>query len=328
MCIIVAKEKGIDIPSKTTLQTCFENNKDGAGFMYVKNGKVVIDKGYMDFNSFYKRLQKLDRKLHLKDKALVMHFRIGTHGANNKETTHPFPISNDTNDLKKTYFTTDLGMAHNGIIPNYDYEKDLSDTQLFVRDVVAITKHLNKNFYKDKATLDMFKRVTNSKLCFLDTKDNIIYVGDFVKDENGVRYSNNTYKPYSYKCYSWEWDGYDYDYYPSTSKTTTFKLDDKDDDKDFDYDDYEDDVFEDWDKNYINIDVEEFVRKNDYTLLRVGDIVEFNDSSTMEIETNDTYFLTKDFELYEYWDGYVSLIATNVVLLDDWCDYRLRECEI
>lgn len=321
MCIIVAKEKGIEIPSKETLKTCFERNSDGAGFMYVKDNKVVIDKGYMDFDTFYKRLQKLDKKLHFKDKALVMHFRIGTHGAKDKATTHPFPVSSDTEELKKTYVKTDLGMVHNGIIPHYDYEDNLSDTQLFIRDVVAVAKGLNKNFYKNKATLDMFKRITTSKLCFLDTKNNLIYVGDFVKDENGVRYSNTTYKSYSYKYYGYDWDyDYDYNYIP---KTTTTK---KEEDWDYGYKDYEDDFDE---EKYKDYDIEDFVRNEDYDLLRVGDVIEFTDGYVMGVETNDTYFLTKSGELYEYYDGYLSLIATGVILQNDfYTDYELAGCEI
>ena len=48
-----------------------------------------------------------------------MHFRIGTAGANSKENTHPYPISDDKRDLHKTYVKTNLGVVHNGIIENY-----------------------------------------------------------------------------------------------------------------------------------------------------------------------------------------------------------------
>ena len=80
MCIIVAKEKGQKLPSKDILKTCFERNNDGAGLMYVQDNKVVIDKGYMTFKSFYKRIKKLQKRFNsdLTDKALVFHFRIGT----------------------------------------------------------------------------------------------------------------------------------------------------------------------------------------------------------------------------------------------------------
>lgn len=324
MCIIVAKEKGIEIPSKETLETCFNHNPDGAGLMYVKDGKVVIDKGYMNFKDFYKRLKKLDKKLHFKDSALVMHFRIGTHGKNDKQTTHPFPISNNDSDLKQTYFTTDLGMVHNGIIPKYDYEENLSDTQLFIRDLVSILKGLNKNFYRDKNTLDMLKRVTNSKLCFLDTRNDLIYVGDFVKDENGVKYSNTTYKSYTYSKYDWskyDWDDYDYDdcYIPKSYNTTTSDNNEK------------------WDLGYNDeeenneVYAEDFFRNHVIDILSIGDVVELNDSNIFEIRENDTYFLDENNGLWEYSTDTktMSLIATDVLLLnDEWGNYIYKGCEM
>ena len=38
MCIICVKAAGIEMPAEATLETMWENNPDGAGFMYVANG--------------------------------------------------------------------------------------------------------------------------------------------------------------------------------------------------------------------------------------------------------------------------------------------------
>ena len=35
MCIIVAKDKNVDVPTIDILKRCFDYNSDGAGFMYV-----------------------------------------------------------------------------------------------------------------------------------------------------------------------------------------------------------------------------------------------------------------------------------------------------
>ena len=59
MCIIVYKPIGIDLPDKKTLETCFENNPDGAGFMYRKGREIRIRKGYMNFLSFYRALRNI-----------------------------------------------------------------------------------------------------------------------------------------------------------------------------------------------------------------------------------------------------------------------------
>lgn len=208
MCIIVAKEKGKKLPSKRILMNCFDYNSDGAGFMYVDNGKVVIDKGYMSFNSFYKRLKELKKKYNIENKALVMHFRIGTSGKGKENLTHPFPLSNIKNELNKQYTQSDLGIAHNGIIKRYEYHKKLSDTQAFIKDFVYPISKLSQDFYKRKDILKILEKECESKLCILDPNEKIYYIGDFIKD-NDIMYSNNTYKDYySYKyLYNYYWKG-------------------------------------------------------------------------------------------------------------------------
>ena len=130
-----------------------------------------------------------------------MHFRIGTAGANSRENTHPYPISYDKEVLHKTYYKTSLGMAHNGIISQYNppkEDKTTNDTQNFIiKYVYPLYKHYRK-FYKNKYIMDGLEDITGSKLAFLDKCDNIYLVGTFEKDENGVQYSNGNYKPYDY----------------------------------------------------------------------------------------------------------------------------------
>ena len=120
MCIIVAKDKKTKLPKEEYLRNCFESNDDGAGFMYVDNGKVIIDKGYMKYDKFIKHYHELCKKYNnFKNKALVMHFRIGTAGENSKANTHPYPITRHRKPLHKTFVKTDLGVVHNGIIHDY-----------------------------------------------------------------------------------------------------------------------------------------------------------------------------------------------------------------
>ena len=63
MCIIVAKKKGLELPTKERLKNCFNYNSDGAGIMFNDGNQVFIEKGFMDFNSFYSRLEALDKEL-------------------------------------------------------------------------------------------------------------------------------------------------------------------------------------------------------------------------------------------------------------------------
>lgn len=44
MCIIAVKEKGYKL-NEEYVKNCFLHNSDGAGFMFVDNNKVHIEKG-------------------------------------------------------------------------------------------------------------------------------------------------------------------------------------------------------------------------------------------------------------------------------------------
>lgn len=307
MCVIVSKEKNVKLPSKKILKTCFDNNPDGAGLMYVKDNKVVIDKGYMTFNSFYKRIKQLKKEFNsdLTDKAIVFHFRIGTSGGNIKENTHPFPISSDIKDLKALHINTDIAVAHNGIISGYVYDT-LSDTQNFIKDFLEPLKELNKNFYKNDKILNIIDKELGGKLTILDTKENITYIGSF-ETENGVKYSNSTYKTSRYSYSSSKFTTYNY---PSYNK--------------YDYDDYYD--YYDSSYDYVTYTLDEFIKSNiKYDILKNGDFVEYS-SSIREVTDNTLYIVDEDYNLYEVYTynniEYVDLIGTNVAVFDNNYEYK------
>lgn len=319
MCIIVSKEKGVKLPTKKILENCFNRNSDGAGFMYVKNNQVMIDKGYMTFEDFYKRLKELKKEFgnDLIDKALVMHFRIGTHGNNDKETTHPFPISSNESELRKLKTTTNVGMAHNGIIPYYGYYTLLSDTQAFIKDYVSIFRDLDKHFYKNDRVMKLIEKTANSKLCFLDNQENIYYLGEFVENE-GVKYSNETYKSYTYSYYNW----YNTNATTDTNKNTDIskKLNDYNYDDLYYYDD--DDYYFEYGKNakYSELlEIEEYLYAHkDYRLLDVGEYYEEN-GDIYEVPNGDILlYNTKNGKLYEWLNGGISFIAANVKVYDEF----------
>lgn len=328
MCIIVSKEKGVKLPTKKILENCFNRNSDGAGFMYVKNNQVMIDKGYMTFEDFYKRLKELKKEFgnDLTDKALVMHFRIGTHGNNDKETTHPFPISSNENELRKLKTTTNVGMAHNGIIPYYGYYTLLSDTQAFIKDYVSIFRDLDKHFYKNERVMKLIEKTANSKLCFLDNQENIYYLGEFVENE-GVKYSNETYKSYTYSYKPW---------YATNTTTDTTKTENADTSKKLNdytyndlyyyddkyYDKYYDDYYLEYGKNakYSELlEVEEYLYNHkDYRLLDVGEYYEEN-GDIYDVSSNDILlYNTKNGKLYEWINGGISFIAANVKVYNEF----------
>lgn len=208
MCVIAAKPAGIDMPSDEIIENMWKRNSDGAGFMYAQGGQVHIEKGFMTLDRFKQKLKEIDKKYSLKKLSVVMHFRITTHGGTKPENTHPFPISDSLSMLKKRRVTTDLGVAHNGMI-DIATPKDISDTMQYIASELAPLKRAMPEFYRNKDMMLMIEHRTDSKLAFLDKKGRIETVGNFI-EQDGVKYSNRTFENYyGYRGYSWsEWDGY------------------------------------------------------------------------------------------------------------------------
>lgn len=193
MCIIAVKPIGEELMERRILENCFNYNNDGAGLMYNLDGKVYIEKGYMNFKNFYGRLLELDKEIGLKDRGLVMHFRISTSGGVSTQNCHPFSISNDEKVLKALNFVTDVGVCHNGIIPSYVPKGGtLSDTQLFIKDYLYYIKEENEDFLTNPSLLFAIEKTVQSKLCFLDGEGNITTIGKFIEEDNYL-FSNETY---------------------------------------------------------------------------------------------------------------------------------------
>jgi predicted glutamine amidotransferase len=268
MCIIIAKMKHKRLPTESELRNSFFNNNDGAGLMYVDNGEVCIEKGFMTYKEFKKRYDELCKEYNnFEGKSLVLHFRIGTSSGNTPKNTHPYPITYKESDLHKTRLVTDLGVVHNGIIHDYNPKgknPTTNDTQQFIMRYLHPLYSNFKDFYKCKAIMNGIDDITNSKFTFLDTEDKLYFVGDFI-NKDGLLFSNNTYMDYSsyysnikssgYSAYNWE----DYDALDTLSFNNSFN--------------YEDD---DFDEELIVLDPSWYVSYNNMVEL-VGDrMLEYN----------------------------------------------------
>ena len=202
MCIIAVKKKNQELPKEEVSQTMFKNNSDGAGFMYSYNGKVIIQKGYMTYDSFKAALNKLCTKVDAYTTTIVFHFRIATHGSVSPALCHPFPLSHKIPMLKKLYSASRIGVVHNGIIP-IKPRKGISDTMEYIATVLAKREKYNKEFYKSKKIRKAILAEIDSKMAFLDSEGNVYTVGEFIED-NGILYSNSTYKERSFKFSLWD----------------------------------------------------------------------------------------------------------------------------
>jgi len=179
MCIAIYKPEG-KLLSLATLKECYTSNPDGAGFMYSENKKLHIEKGFFSFQSFYDAFKNHESK------QTVIHFRIKTHGKIDTANCHPFAVNNA------------IGFVHNGVISGFG-DSDFSDTVRFNEQILRplVNKWGNLALFQDPIIDLIESRIGYSKLVFLDRHGNhkIMNESKGVWD-NGVWFSNTSYKPY------------------------------------------------------------------------------------------------------------------------------------
>ena len=192
MCIIAIKPAGKKM-QWDVLKTCFENNPDGAGFAYPKDDHVYISKGFMDFKSFRRAVNEANIK---KGTMAMFHFRIATHGGVSEANCHPFPLTSDEKVLRALDVKSTFAIAHNGIVPDAERSKTMSDTMMFVRDYLA---PLGASV-TDPNVQHLIGKAAASKLAIM-TATKITTIGSFV-ESNGWLYSNDSYAK-SYAIVTW-----------------------------------------------------------------------------------------------------------------------------
>lgn len=213
MCIIAIKPAGIKMPANKIIENMWHNNSDGAGFMYAVNSSVYIEKGFMKLKSLKVALKQLEKKVDVTNTPIILHFRITTSGGTSPGNTHPFPITEKLPLLQMTKSKAPLAVAHNGIIDIKPSKKDISDTMEYIISQLAPLYQLRKDFYKLEAGKKLVYNAIKSKMAFLDGEGRIETVGDFIKDKDGMLYSNTSYKARMI-YYKWDfWDDYSLQWY-------------------------------------------------------------------------------------------------------------------
>lgn len=212
MCIIAIKPIGIKMPTMSTIENCWYNNPNGAGFMYASNGIVCIEKGFMKLKSLKTALRGLEKKVDVVNTPIVMHFRITTSGGTSPENCHPFPVSEKLPLLQMRKSKAPLAVAHNGIIDIKPSKKDISDTMEYIISQLAPLYQLRKDFYKLEAGKKLVYNAIKSKMAIMDGNGYIATIGDFIEAE-GMLYSNTSYKART-SYYKWDfWEKYSLQWY-------------------------------------------------------------------------------------------------------------------
>ena len=193
MCIICASPAGVRQPTDSQIKTMFAHNPHGAGYMYARDGKVIIHKGFMNLNDF---LTSVHSEHFTAEDSVVYHFRISTQAGVCPEMTHPFPLSNHLGHMKALDLSCPIGVAHNGIIPltTDRTQHEYSDTALFIAKylshIISRPEDLRNQDY-----LDIIERMIQSKMVLMDGEGYIATIGHFIKDR-GLLYSNASYLPF------------------------------------------------------------------------------------------------------------------------------------
>ena len=184
MCIAILQPKN-KMLKKKTLQNCWDNNPDGAGFMYSHKSEVVIVKELNDFNSFYSQFRK-HRERH--NTNFVIHFRIATHGKIDIRNTHPHKVNELT------------WLVHNGIISQKSFvNARFSDTVKFTK----LLGNLPLDFMSNPSILELIRDYIDSdKMIFLNNEGKI----KIINQSGGVKkwgcwFSNSTFNHHNYKVY-------------------------------------------------------------------------------------------------------------------------------
>ena len=190
MCIAIYKPAGCEV-TDLTLETCWQNNPDGMGFMYVKHNKIVIVKELKNFDRFLLKYEKAIKANPECD--FVLHFRIATSGIIDLTNCHPFRINQS------------LAFCHNGIIA-IETKKHVNDTRMFMKQVL---RRLPDNWLTKSAIRELVEyRIGQSKFIFLDSKGTVsILSAHMGLWDNGVWFSNHTYKETYFTKWGFDSDG-------------------------------------------------------------------------------------------------------------------------
>jgi predicted RNA-binding Zn-ribbon protein involved in translation (DUF1610 family) len=169
------------------LYQCWENNPDGAGFVFPRrNGELELVKGLMKWKEFKKAWKRL--RSDLLGKPVVLHFRVATHGAVNPNNTHPFWVVPEK-----------CAVAHNGILSGTGAVSgtgEKTDTQIFTEEYLAPLYEELPQCFSSKTVRKMLDRAcSGSKLAIMQADGGVFLINE--KDglwEEDIWYSNGGYK--------------------------------------------------------------------------------------------------------------------------------------
>jgi predicted glutamine amidotransferase len=176
MCIAIYKPAKLEIP-ENHLKNSWAENSDGAGFAFIKNGKVAIRKGYLNWDEFLQGYKNHFK--HNKDSPFLIHFRIRSLGDKDISNTHPFQFPGGA-------------LIHNGTIGGTRAQNlsGKSDTALFTEHFADKFKY--ETLLKNKQAIE--DALSFNKVAFLFDSGKYLIMNEASGHwRNDIWYSNYTY---------------------------------------------------------------------------------------------------------------------------------------
>lgn len=188
MCLLVVAEPN-STPKRKDLENGACNNPHGFGYAIVAGNKIISGKG-MSSKKVISEFLEMRKKY--PDGYATYHARFATHGVKNEDNCHPFVVGDDK----------DTVLAHNGILDVTIAPNDKrSDTRVFAEDVLpamgGVTVLDNAHVWGV-----LSKWASGNKIAVLTTNPNTKYSCYIINeglgswDNDGIWWSNDSYKPY------------------------------------------------------------------------------------------------------------------------------------
>jgi len=190
MCLLVVCKPN-STPSKADLHNGACSNPHGYGFAIVADGRIITERSMSAKKSIRRFLQLREQ---YPNGYAMWHARYATHGVKNEQNCHPFQVGDDT----QTY------LAHNGVLDTFIEQGDKrSDTRVFAEDTLpklgGVSALNDENIYR---MIESW--ATGSKIAVLTVNPIAEYQLYLINekagtwDDNGVWWSNSSYKRYVY----------------------------------------------------------------------------------------------------------------------------------
>lgn len=179
MCIAIVQTKGTYL-TRDEISRGWKTNPDGGGFCYVRDGKTVIEKGFMKEDDFVRAYNNAMDK-HSDESPFLVHFRITTSGGTSPNNCHPFPVKGGALIHNGIMFTPPASRAG----PAHDPR---SDTRVFAEDLYNILNNEHVKTARD----GILKAIGHgNKIAFLYDNREVVIVGEERGYwEKGIWYSN------------------------------------------------------------------------------------------------------------------------------------------